>query len=270
MLSEYSFFSFLCADTDDARHEYNHWGVMDHTPENRRLAGVAWGDRWERTQDCKEHSIVNDSHFESLEFLTMYWFRNPADESLEEWNKLAEDTFQWGRGALIPGISRALAAFFVPAKGYAAQRILSDADVLPFRPHRGVHITLSHFPATHSSETHEQYTWYDRVRIPDLLGVDGVAGVWTFSLDREQNHPKIPLSTARGFQPTSLRATLIFLDDDPVEVCRVIDEKQAGWALQGRGAPRPEAEQILFSSPLRTIDPWAVVAEERRRSAPRA
>src|SRR5699024_11106567 len=89
---------------------------------------------------------------------------------------------------------------------------------------RGLNITLSRFSEPHSGATHERYAWYDRVRIPDLLGVEGVAGAWTFSLQEHQRHSSLPLGGDAEDAPRSLRMRLLYLDHDPLAVTqRIID-----------------------------------------------
>ncbi|WP_208719847.1 hypothetical protein [Amycolatopsis circi] len=44
------------------------------------------------------------------------------------------------------------------------------------------------------------------------------------------------------------RVRLLYLDEDPVEVA----ERERHW----EPAPRPEAERVLLSGPVRTIVPW--------------
>lgn len=171
------------------------------------------------------------------------------------WSKLGEDSFQWGRGPLLPGVRRPLVAFFTPVLGYVSARLRISVDALPFRPNRGLHITLTRLPHPHSAETHEQFRWQDRVRLPDLLGCDGVAGAWTFSLLESQRHPTLPIDSAED-RPGALRIRLLYLDDDPAAVAHDIAERTREWDAAGRGAPHPDAEQVLFSGPLKTIIPW--------------
>lgn len=186
----------------------------------------------------------------------MYWFRPPYEQSVAAWTKLGEDSFQWGRGPHVPGVRRPLTAFFTPVRGYAAPRVLVSADVLPFRPNRGLHLTLSRLTEPHGAAAHEQFRWYDRVRIPDLLDCPGVAGAWTFSLHSVQRHPTLRFHTAEDLAPGALRIRLLYLDGDPVETARAVQERERGCDARGRGAPAPEAEQVLLSTPVQTIIPW--------------
>ncbi|WP_344415694.1 hypothetical protein [Pseudonocardia ailaonensis] len=249
------------SDKSPAQHRiYNEWHQLDHRPENLRLPGVAWGDRWARTPGCaqvgREVAGEPDAPFADVDYMAMYWFRPPYDTSLDEWNRLGEDSFQWGRGPLLPGVRRPLLGFFAPVLGYAAPRVAVSAETLPFRPNRGMHLTLTRLDEPHGATAHEQFRWLDTVRIPDLLDCPGVAGAWTFSLIETQRHTSLPLDSVPDHPRGSLRITLLYLDDDPEQVTREIGKRIAAQDADGRGAPAPQAEQVLLSTPLRTIIPW--------------
>ncbi|MEV5835430.1 hypothetical protein [Nocardia sp. NPDC052112] len=257
MFSERVFFSFIEL-ADSGRHrEYNEWHQLDHRPENLALPGVAWGDRWARPADYAALGQAPAADLAGTDYVAMYWFRPPYEESIAAWTKLGEDSFQWGRGPILPGVHRPLLAFCTPVKGYVAPRIRVSADAIPFRPNRGLHITVSHYPRSHDAATHEQFRWQDEVRIPNLLTCPGVAGAWTFSLHRLQNHPTLPLGGGtRDYPPGSLRIRLLYLDADPIEVTEHITATETQWDAAGSGAPCPAAEELLLSGPLRTIIPW--------------
>lgn len=256
MFADLAFFSFVELLDQTQHRAYNEWHQLDHRPENLALPGVAWGDRWALADDYREHTVVGDEQYAGVDYTAMYWFRPPIKESVRAWDELGEASFQWGRGPLIPGVTRRLLAFFRPVKGYVSPHALVDADVLPFRPNRGLHLTLSRFTEPHGNATHEQLTWYDRVRLPDLMQVDGVAGAWTFSFSHHQRHSTLPFESTGEDGPGSLRIRLLYLDQDPLEVTTRLREHEAVLDAAGRGAPQPGAEQILLSTPVRTIIPW--------------
>lgn len=268
MFSERAFFSFVDLSAESSHRAYNEWHQLDHRPENLRLPGVAWGDRWARTAACAEAGEDNSADFAGTDYVAMYWFRPPYDESVAAWTKLGEDSHQWGRGPRLPGVRRPLTAFFTPVKGYVAPRVLVSADTLPFRPNRGLHVSVSRFRDHHGAAAHDHFTWQDRVRIPDLLGVDGVAGAWTFSFLATQRHPTLAFNDSEDYALGELRIQLLYLDADPVQVSAEIAEHERAWDAAGRGAPQlttqpttqstaqSTAEERLLSSPVSTIIPW--------------
>src|SRR5690606_13873737 len=160
------FFSFIDLTDPSVHREYNEWHQLDHRPENLLLSGVAWGDRWARPAEYAALDRSSSPELGDIDYVAMYWFRPPYEEGVAAWTKLGEDSFQWGRGPQLPGVERPLLGFFTPVKGYAAPRIGVSAETLPFRPNRGLHLTVTHFTEPHAADVHEQFRWDDRVGIP--------------------------------------------------------------------------------------------------------
>ena len=252
-----AFFSVMGV-TDPAKHRaYNEYHQLDHRPENLLLPGVAWGDRWVRSPDCAAASFGSDRNFDDSHYLAMYFLRHPLEETTTQWRQLGEDAYQMGRRPDIAWRKNHFQSFLRPIKGYAAARILISPDALPFRPVRGVHFTLSQFDGK-AGETHEAFAWYDRVRIPDLLDCRGVAGAWTFV--GEDVYAQSPGASSQGASrqgtPPATRITLLYLDEDPLQVLDDIRAKEASWRAAGRSRDNSAVEDVRFGSPYRTIVPW--------------
>ncbi len=249
MFSELAFFSFIKLSDQTQHRAYNEWHQLDHRPENLALPGVAWGDRWARTA---EHADVasGQSEIADVDYVSMYWFNSPVDEALAEWDALGEASFQWGRGPLMPGVQRPMLAFFRPVKGYAAPRALVSPDVLPYRPNRGLHVSVSRFAEPHGAEAHAAYAREDRELIPALLDVEGVAGAWTFSFSHAQRHTSLPLGDTPVNPAGSIRIRLLYLEAEPLEVAPQLAavEKRLGGVQPG--------EELMLSTPVKTIIPW--------------
>ncbi|OBI43363.1 hypothetical protein [Mycobacterium sp. E796] len=250
-----TFFSFVALDDPEPElhRRYNAWHQLDHRPENLALPGVAWGDRWARTAECRVTSVA-DAELADTDYVAMYWFRNPVRQAVREWEQLGVDSFEWGRGPMIPGVRRTLLAFFRPVKGYAAASSLVSPAVIPYRPNRGLHLTMTRFADPLGADTHESHRWEDRILIPELLDIPGVAGAWTFSLVRHQDDGlglrRSGAADARG----ALRIRLLYLDDDPVATSlRVRDDIHAAEAKRPDSAVSGE---VMISTPLQTIIPW--------------
>jgi len=240
-----AFFSFVSLEDRSLHGAYNRWHQLDHRPENLALPGVAWGDRWDIRPEYV--SLSEGALAGEVDFAAMYWFREPVAQSVAAWDALGEASFQWGRGPLIPGIRRPMLAFFRPVKGYTAPRALVAPDVLPFRPNRGIHLTVSRFAEPHSVDTHAAHQREDRELIPALLEVDAVAGAWTFSYSHPQRHSSLPFDETPVDPPGSLRIRLLYLEDDPATVTPQLRAIEAGFAAAG------ERE---LSTPASTIIPW--------------
>jgi hypothetical protein len=245
------FFSFVSLGDEgpDVHRAYNEWHLYDHRPENLALRGVRWGDRWARPRDYRAISAASAEH-ESTDYVAMYWFAEPVEASVAEWNTLAVDSFHWGRGPVIPGVSRSLLGFFRPVRGYVAPRVLVAADVLPFRPNQGLHVTLRRFAEPFSAAAHDHHAWEDRVLAPAELAVPGVAGVWTFTFVEYQRLASLNLASLPDDGPGSLRMHLVYLDGEPVATTMRLNEARAHLA-----EPAVESE-LLLSTPVRTIVPF--------------
>jgi hypothetical protein len=204
---------------------------------------VIWGERWVKTPDCATLATGSDESLVACHYVTIYWFREPFDRNFEEWLDLGSLSYQWGRRPELPYVrSRPLGMVLVPLKGYANPDALVGADVLPLRPNRGVHVTVSRIDGD-LLEVGARFEEYDRVRVPQILAVPGVAGVWTLV-----DEPGIGTTTRRGSSMASChRVTVAFVDGDP---------HTAGAAIAALGPAYGASETVRFSSPLEAIVPW--------------
>jgi hypothetical protein len=262
VLAEKAFFSFASI-LDPAGHRlYNEWHQLDHRPENLRLDGVRYGERWVLSPDCAAVGRIDEPRLSGTHYVNTYWFRDPSAASIAEWQALAERSFQWGRRPESQWVARPLMGFFSTVKGYASPRVRVSADALPFRPNRGVHVTVSRLADPHGASTGQLFDWYDRVGIPGLLECPGVAGAWTFSSDSTTLDPSwraVPGSTtfhASGSDQGSIRILLVYLDEDPLEVGPELEAGLETAGARGRPANAADLEATLFSAPLRVINPW--------------
>jgi hypothetical protein len=249
MQAEKVFVAFT--EVEPGRHrDYNTWHQLDHRPENLALPGVIWGERWVRSPDCAKVSHGDDDSLTSCHYVTMYWFRAPVETAWAEWLDLGARSYQWGRRPELPYVKRPFGKPFVPVRGYVHPRVLVSADVLPLRPNRGVYITVSEVSGD-TVAVEELFEWYNEVRIPDWLSCRGVAGAWTLVSEEEfrGHRPGQP-------SPTSTRATVLFFDEDPVDVVAEIESHTAEWAKSGRDRDVTKLERVRFASPLRSIVPW--------------
>ena len=251
MLGAKAFFSF--AEVIDAgRHaDYNAWHQLDHRPENLALEGVAHGERWVLTPECAAAGVLADPRLGGTHYVNMYWFREPVADSVREWQALAENSFQWGRRPDVAWSRRPLMGFFTPVRGSVSSRALVSAAALPYRPCRGVHVTLWELEAPHAPEAERACRRLERERVPALLEQPGVAGVWTFASDGTTLDPGFRADAEdTTFHPGAgaqgrFRLELAYLDDDPVSVAPGLDASGIDGPLRR-----------LFAAPLRTIVPW--------------
>ncbi|HEY2300852.1 MAG TPA: hypothetical protein VGH66_03115 [Acidimicrobiales bacterium] len=246
MFSPKVFFSFTEVPNSGDHRAYNAWHQLDHRPENLLLPGVLWGERWVRSPDCAAAGSGSDPALKNLHYLNMYWFRDPVDDATAEWSALAERSFHWGRRDDVHLANRLLMDFFRPIKGYVNSRVLVSADALPFRPTRGIYVTVTRVDEPRSPEAETLFRWYDRSLIPAMLECRGAAGAWTFA---SESTFAAPLDLSGNPSPSSTRIVIVYLDDDPLVFAEDL-------ALCQGDAQSEAAETLLAAGPLRTITPW--------------
>src|SRR5437588_318397 len=84
--------------------------------------------------NCAAAVTAPDPSLTNLHYLNMYWLRDPIEQTVAEWNELAERSFHWGRRDDVHIANRLLMDFFRPVKGYVNPRVLVSAEALPYRP----------------------------------------------------------------------------------------------------------------------------------------
>lgn len=228
------FFSFPEV-VDPARHrDYNAWHQLDHRPQNLALDGVAHGDRWVRTPDCRRASAVDvDPDLGAAHYVAMYWFREPARASIEQWRELGTTTLEQGRRPELAWTRRRHTGFYRPIEGLVAPGVPVSADAVPYRPHRGVVLEVLRADDPMDPRTGGGFARH-RADVAAALERPGVAGAWSFG-SRD----------ASGATPDgSTRLTLLWCDDDPIRVAA--------------GLPDPLTEpglRTVLRTPLLSIQP---------------
>ncbi len=243
MLAPKAFFSFTEVP-DPANHQaYNEWHQLDHRPENLALPGVAWGERWVRSPDCAAVA-VGEPDYTAAQYVNVYWFGDPV-AGPEQWTELAHRSLHAGRLDNVRLTRSPFMGFVMPVQGYVNTRVRVSADVLPYRPNRGVHIALTRIETDSRDQIEDLAKWYDRVRVPQLLELPGAAGAWTFSVERSF---RSALDDPTADTPPPLRVVLVYLDGDPVTFAEALAKTPPDRDL--------DIETTLYASPLRAIAPW--------------
>lgn len=257
-----AFFSFSAMSDPSMHRAYSQWHQLDHLPENRALDGVIFGERWVRTPRCVELSgpsvseipdppggitgLASDFGPQSAQYMTMYWFAEPVEQSVANWNDLAARSFHWGRRPEIGWTDRWM-GFFVPVKGYANPAALVGPEALPFRPHTGLLVQVSHTSGS-NRQLNELFSWYDTVDIPRTTRLDGVAGCWTFA---SLSHYAGNHGNEQPYE--AIRVHVYFLDG---EVESTLSGIRNSGSADDAPASRSQLEKIVLDSPLLPIQPW--------------
>jgi hypothetical protein len=182
------FFSFT--EVLDGRHrEYNEWHLFDHMPENFKLEGLQWGQRWVSTPELIDRRLFSQGDLAASQYVTLYLITAPVTQALDEFQALGRTLNSLGR--FFKARRSHLSGPFKLVKTYAAPRMAVDAEAIPYRPNRGLFLTAQdHAEGATQEALDEARQWYDRVHIPDLLQVRGVAGCWWFEAMGDPPNPR--------------------------------------------------------------------------------
>lgn len=217
------FLSFSQRHPDGADADYLRWHSLDHRPEQYRLAALKASLRVVSTPQCRAARAVSHPDFDAIDHVMTYFF---ADlDGLQGFATLARALGNAGR---VPFVLNP-----VQRGVYNLEQRLADpngkagADVLPWRPARGVYLLL------------EEQALNAPSALEALVAVEGVAGAWTASSIAS------PYTSVTGTQAL----TYLFLDGEPADTA----ERLKPVLLQRWQAfdTRP-----LLAAPFHTLVPW--------------
>lgn len=216
---------------------YLRWHLLDHMPEQYQLPGLLQGIRWIADGEYLESRIAATGHLEQVGSVVNYLVGEPVQRTLDEFMELGRRLAEIGR---FPGRRPSLQLRMLALlRWYAAPRALISAEVVPFRPHRGV-LLLVEEPA--DGDVAEWLRWLHGEHHPALLDMPGVAGVWMYGSTDTWRLPE----RARG-EPQYV--TVVYLDDEPLATTKALTPLvEERWRS---GAARP-----LFAGPLRSMVEW--------------
>lgn len=172
------FFSFT--EILEGRHrEYNEWHLFDHMPEQFKLEGLQWGQRWVATPSLIERRLFAGDALAKTQYVTLYLITEPVAQAIDDFYALGRELHSAGRW--FDARKSHLSGPFSLVRTYVSPRLAFDADAIPYRPNRGVFITAqADVEGATEAALDEARRWYDEVHVPDLLSVRGVAGCWWF------------------------------------------------------------------------------------------
>jgi hypothetical protein len=200
--------------------DYLAWHSLDHRPEQHRIAGLRQSIRLVSTPACRVARLVSSEQFDAVDHVMTYFFA--ADAAFDRFRTLSTALNGLRRPFRLPSV---FAAYFQFAGKMASPKAIVGADVLPWRPARGVYILIERNAQSPAG----------------LVNVDGVAGVWWH---RGGPSPEVGHSDNTGMQ-----VSYCFMDEDPIDTAqqlRVPLEKR--WA-NGEGVP-------LFAAPFHVLVPF--------------
>ena len=216
---------------------YLDWHQLDHMPEQYQLPGLVLGQRWASTRACRGSRLVEVGEWALVEHVVLYLMGDPLDKTIDEFLALGRHLAELGR------FSQSLPSHYRGAlrllEAQAAPRALISAEVVPWRPHRGVYLLVEEL-----DEGAGQHEFLQRMHtelLPELVGTDGVAGAWSYGTT-----PSIRRSM---FTHGRYRMTVCYLDGEPAEVGeRLAPLVGRAWS----GAP----SQLVLAAPYESMMIW--------------
>jgi hypothetical protein len=230
-------FSLTPATPPDDDGSYLRWHLLDHMPEQYQLPGIVHGLRWIADGDYVHHRMAAHGPLGEVGNAVHYLVSDPVEETFDDFVALGRTLRDNGR---FP-ISRASlqVAGLRLLQWQSAPHALIAAEVVPFRPHRGILLIVEE-PT--DGRSNDWLQWLHAEHYPALLAAPGTAGAWTFGSTTAWQIP-------RGWRTDHQYVSVVYLDDDPLAVtdslAPLIEER---W--------RSAAVRPVFAGPLRTMISW--------------
>jgi hypothetical protein len=231
------FFSLSHHDTSGDDRSYLDWHQLDHMPEQYQLPGLVVGQRWASTQACRDARSAAVADWSMVEHVVLYLMGNPLDETIDEFLRLGRHLAELGRFPVsLPSHYRGALRLL---EAQAAPRVLVSAEVVPFRPHRGVQLIVEELDDGAPQDAFIQRMHIDI--LPELVSVDGVAGAWSYGTTPSIRRPM--------FTDGRYRMTVCYLDDEP----SVVGER-LGPLLER--AWRDAPSRLVLAAPYESMMVW--------------
>jgi hypothetical protein len=199
------FVSLSARQAEGRDEEYLEWHSLDHRPEQYRINGLRHSLRLVSTPALRGRRAGGVPRYDAVDHVMTYLFADVSD--LAQFNTLSDALPPDRRPLTLPSVG--FGVYRVTGR-LAAPRAVTGADVLPWRPARGVYLLVE-----------------QRGTPPDeLVSVDGVAGAWWGT--------GVALDTPFSVDCLGLQISYLFLDEEPEAVAqRLRDPLQQRWDRDG-------------------------------------
>lgn len=231
------FFSLTPSAPADDDGSYLRWHLLDHMPEQYQLPGIVHGLRYIADGDYADHRLAAQGPLEQLGNVVNYLVGDPVEQTFDDFVTLGRELRERGR---FPVTRPSLQVSGLRLLDWqSSPRALISAEVVPFRPHRGVLLIVEEALAAGPDQWLQ---WLHAEHYPALLATPGTAGAWTFGSTRAWR-------AQQGWRTEPHYISVVYLDDDPLatteSLAPIVEER---WRS---GAVRPG-----FAGPLRTMISW--------------
>lgn len=210
--------------------EYLDWHLLDHLPEQYQIEGLRLGQRWLSTDACRAARAVEVAPFDRVDHLVGYLFGGEVDPALDTFFELGAALNRAGRMPI--SLPRVGVTGWEATGRAAAPRVLVGADVVPWRPHRGVYVIVESIDAGGDDGAHQ---------LDGLVEVDGVAGVWRYRDGGARHERLLAIDGAH--------LTICYLDGEPSAVAPGLAERLRSRWTDGAITP-------LLAGPFDVVLPF--------------
>ena len=217
-----AFFGLGEVRSPDDHTAFNWWHSSDHMAENLAAPGVFYSRRWVATPALAQARLAAAPEVAPSQYLFCYFMGEPAGQAVADFSTVGLQTRGLGR------FERAhihQAGHFTFLNAMVNERVVISAEALPYRPSRGVFVNIADLSDLGMKET--LLNWYEGVHFPDMLGVNGVTGVYSF-------WAWSPSAASRLANPPGRFVHLYFLDQDPLSVVDDLRRRIPEWKANGR------------------------------------
>ncbi|CDM77490.1 hypothetical protein DSM43518_03567 [Mycobacterium marinum] len=198
-------FSLTAAAPPDDDGSYLRWHLLHHMPEQYQLPGIVHGLRWIADGDYLSSRLAARGPLGEIGNAVHYLVGEPARQTFDDFVALGRTLTDTGRFPVKRPLLRVSGLRLL--HWHSAPSALISAEVVPFRPHRGI-VLIVEEPTDTCPDT--WLRWLHAEHYPALLASPGVAGAWTFGSSTACN----PLP--RGWYPGTQYITVVYLDGDPL------------------------------------------------------
>jgi hypothetical protein len=208
--------SMSAAHPEGRDDEYVAWHLLDHLPEQYRLPGLRLGQRWRSTPELRAARAASEPPYDAVDHVVQYQFGEPVGPALDAFFALGAELHAAGRMPIsLPSVQ--LGGWDL-SEVAAAERVLVDAAVVPWRPATGAYLVIEAEAGT---------------PLAALAAVPGVAGGWRYAGTGDR-HERLASTAGHVL-------TVCWLDEQPVEVAAAIAQVLGGNPLLAApfGMPTP-------------------------------
>ena len=230
-------FSLTAAPPPGDDGSYLRWHLLDHMPEQYQLAGIVQGLRWIADGDYVDHRLAAQGPLGDVGNAVHYLVSDPVEETFDDFVALGRTLRDNGRFPITrPSLQVAGLRLL---QWQSAPHALISAEVVPFRPHRGILLIVEE-PT--DGRSNDWLQWLHAEHYPALLAAPGTAGAWTFGSTTAWQIP-------RSWRTDHQYITVVYLDGDPLAVTDALAPLiEQRW--------RSAAVRPVFAGPLRTMISW--------------